>query len=213
MVEEPEAIHAIMSFLCEDHIRFARFLEEEGLFCPNSGNDYIGSGSRGFTSFLPQESKRQDGGAYLKDCWVLLESQETVFVSPDMFNEFVLPYHKKIAEMFGYVYYGCCEPIDKRIGYIKTIPNLRSVSVSPWCDEATMARECIDKYVYSRKPAPSLLSGHSVDYDEIKNNIEASFKAAEGCSMEIIMKDLHTVSGDIMRVRNWVDIVRSYIMP
>jgi len=213
MAEEPEAIHAIMDFLCDDHIRFARFLEGEGLFCLNTQNDYVGSGSRGFTSCLPHEGKRPDGGANLKDCWVLLESQETVSVSPGMFNEFVLPYHKKIAEIFGFVYYGCCEPIDKRIGYIKTIGNLRSVSVSPWCNEETMARECAGKYVYSRKPAPSLLSGHSVDYSEVRRDIEATFKKASDCNLEIVMKDLHTVSGDIARVKNWVDMARSYIIP
>ena len=211
MIEEPEAIHAIMNFLCEDHIRFAKYLENEGLICPNTGNDYLGSGSRGFTASLPQKGQRPDGGAYLKDCWVLLESQETTVISPDMFNKFVLPYHKRIAEIFGLVYYGCCEPVNNRIKFIKTIPNLRSVSVSPWCDEEVMAKVCAGNYVYSRKPAPSLLSGHSIDYDAVRRDIKNTLKTAGGCNLEIIMKDLHTTSGDIMRVKNWVDIARSLV--
>jgi len=209
MVEEPDAIHAIMRFLCDDSLRFARFLEEEGLFCPNSENDYIGSGSRGFTDSLPRMGKRPDGGAHLKDCWVLLESQETVLVSPDMFTEFVLPYQKKIAEAFGLVYYGCCEPLDKRIKSVLEIPNIRSLSVSPWCDEMIMAGACAGKHVYSRKPAPSILSGPAVDYDATGRDIINTLKTAEGCNLEIIMKDLHTTCGDIMRVKKWVDQARS----
>ena len=209
MVEEPEAIHAIMEFLCEDHIRFARYLEDEGLFCPNSGNDYIGSGSRGFASELPQTGGKPDGGAYLKDCWVLLESQETTVISPDMFCEFVLPYQKRIAELFGLVYYGCCEPVDNRIGPVTSIPNLRSISVSPWCDEEAMAKICAGRYVYSRKPAPSLLSGHTVNQNALRQDIENTLKTANGCNLEIVMKDLHTTGGDIMRVKNWVDMARS----
>ena len=209
MVDDPEAIHGIMDFLCEDHIRHARYLEGEGLFCPNGGNDYIGSGSRGFTSDLPEEGKRPEGGAYLRDCWVLLESQETTVVSPAMFAEFVLPYHKKIAELFGLVYYGCCEPLDSRIKYIKTIPNLRSLSVSPWCDENIMAEVCAGSFVYSRKPAPSELSGPSVDWDGMKKGLEKTLRTAGGCNLKIIMKDLHTTAGDITRVRDWVDMARA----
>ena len=212
MIDEPEAVHAVMDFLCEDHIRFARYLEDKGLLCPNTGNDYIGSGSRGFTSELPQTGRKPDGGAYLRDCWVLLESQETTAISPDMFCEFVLPYHKRIAELFGLVYYGCCEPLDDRIGaVVRDIPNVRSISVSPWCDEEVMAKECGRRYVYSRKPAPSMLSGHTADWGALRRDIENTLKAADGCSLEIVMKDLHTTCGDITRLKNWVDMVRSLI--
>ena len=209
MIEEPETIHFIMNFLCEEHIRYAQFLEQEGMYSPNTGNDYVGSGSKGYTTDLPNDGRRPDGGAYLRDTWVLIESQETVSVSTDMFCEFVLPYHKKIAEMFGLVYYGCCEPLDKRIDAVKSIPNLRSLSISPWSDEEAMAKECGRSYVYSRKPAPSQLSGPVADYDAIGRDIENTLKVAGGCNLEIVMKDLHTTSKDIMRIKKWVDMARS----
>lgn len=209
MIDEPETIHAIMNFLCNDILHVAQILENEGLFCPNTGNDYVGSGTRGFTSDLPQTGKRPDGGANLKDCWALLESQETVSVSPEMFAEFVWPYHKKIAKEFGLVYYGCCEPLEDRIDFIKSIPNLRSVSVSPWCNEVILAKECAGKYVYSRKPAPSAISAHTVDYAALSKDLENTIKIAGNCNLEIVMKDLHTVSGDIMRTKRWVDMARS----
>jgi hypothetical protein len=72
MIEEPEAIHAIMDYLCEDHLRLAKFLEDEGIFCPNTDNDYIGSGSRGYTSNLPKPAKDRMEGHILRIagyCW------------------------------------------------------------------------------------------------------------------------------------------------
>ena len=71
--------------------------------------------------------------------WGFGESQETVGVSPEMFAEFVLPYQLPILERFGLNCYGCCEPLDKRWEYVKQIPRLRRVSVSPWSNRAFMA--------------------------------------------------------------------------
>ena len=77
----------------------------------------------------------------LKDMWGFCESQETVSVDPELFAEFVLPYQMPILERFGLNCYGCCEGLDSRWDYIRHIPNLRRVSVSPWADEAKMAEQ------------------------------------------------------------------------
>ena len=41
-----------------------------------------------------------------------MDSQETVSISPDMYGEFIFPYYKKVAERYGLLSYGCCEPVD-----------------------------------------------------------------------------------------------------
>ena len=51
-----------------------------------------------------------------------------------------------------------------------------------------MAKECAGHYVYSRKPAPSLLSGHTADWDVIRQDIENTVKTAGECSLEIVME-------------------------
>ena len=58
----------------------------------------------------------------------LSESQETVGVSPELFEEFVFQYQLPIISRFGFACYGCCEPVDSRWHVIKKIPNLRRVS-------------------------------------------------------------------------------------
>jgi hypothetical protein len=45
--EQPDRL---MCFLRDDHLAYAGWLESEGLLCPNDENDYIGSGSMGYTS-------------------------------------------------------------------------------------------------------------------------------------------------------------------
>lgn len=208
MYDEPEMLHKLLKFLKDDHIAFAKWAEKEGILSLNNENDYIGSGSYGFTEELPKSNYNTDGIVRTEDMWVLLESQETVGISPEMFNEFILPYQMEIAEIFGLVYYGCCEPVHGRWKYLKNIKNLRSISVSPWCNETIMARELGKNYIYSRKPNPSLISTNSFDEDLIRKDIQNTLKTASNCSLEIIMKDVHTVNNEPYRLKRWVEIAR-----
>ncbi len=211
MYDEPEALHRLMSYMRDDHLRLAAFCEKEGLLALNNEGDYTGSGSRGFTHHLPQPGHSAAGAVCAKDMWVLLESQETVAVSPRMFNEFVLPYQQQIAEKFGLVYYGCCEPVDARWQYLKTIPNLRSVSVSPWANVQVMADALQRNYVFSRKPSPALLSTDRFDEDAIRGDIRHTLTAARNCNVELVLKDLHVTQQQPWRMARWVQICREEI--
>ena len=98
---DPEGLHRLMAFLRDDHLAYADWLEQEGLLSLNNENDYIGSGSMGYTHALPQDGNGGTSAVRLQDLWVLVESQESVGLSPDMLQEFVFPYHKTLAEQFG----------------------------------------------------------------------------------------------------------------
>ena len=120
-----------------------------------------------------------------RDQWVLLESQETVGVGPEQFEEFIFPYQLSVAEAFGRVYYGCCEPVHSRIAVVKRLPRLARVSVSPWADETVMAAELGADAVYSRKPSPSRI--------------------------ELVMTDVHTLNNEPERLPRWVALARDEI--
>lgn len=211
MYDDPEGLHRFMAFLRDDHIAFAEWLEKEGLLTLNNENDYIGSGSRGYVNDLPQPDYKEGDPVRLKDLWVLSESQETVGVSPELFAEFIFPYQLAVIEKFGLCYYGCCEPVHSRWKVLKNIPNLRSVSISPWCDEEYMAAELGRKYVYSRKPNPALISTKRFDEDVIKDDIRKTLEIAKDCNIEIVMKDVHTLSGEPNRMARWVKLAREVI--
>jgi len=211
MYDNPEGIHRLMTFLRDDHLAVIEWYEKEGLLTLNNENDYVGSGSLGYTEELPQPGRAEGDQVKLKDLWVLSESQETVGVSPQMFAEFVFPYQLPVINKFGLSYYGCCEPVHSRWPILKQIPNLRKVSVSPWCDEKIMAEALGRDYVFCRKPNPELISKESFDEDAIRQDIRNTLEIARGCNLEIVMKDVHTVAGRPERPGRWVEIAREEI--
>ena len=208
MVDDPEGLHQLMKFLHDDHMALATWLEKENLLSLNNENDYIGSGSVGYSDELPAPDF--SGHVRFCDLWCLSESQETVGVGPEMFQEFIFPYQKSIVERFGLSYYGCCEPVNNRWHVVKQINNLRKVSVSPWCDEAFMARELGSRYVYCRKPNPTQVSTDRFDENAIREDLATTIRHTRqhGCILELVMKDVHTVQRQPERLARWVQLAR-----
>ena len=210
MYDQPEGLHRLMGFLRDDHLAYARWLEKEGLLTLNNENDYIGSGSVGYTRDLPAAGGAGDR-VRTTDQWVLLESQETVGVGPEQFEEFIFPYQLSLANCFGKCYYGCCEPVSNRIHILRRMPNLVRVSVSPWADEELMASDCGREIVYSRKPNPTLVSTGTFDEDAICADLRRTLEVTAGCRVELIMKDVHTLDNEPRRLPRWVELARQAI--
>ena len=211
MFDNPDGLHRLMAFLRDDHLNFATWLEAEGLLTLDNENDYIGSGSMGYTHALPQSDWRDDQPTRMRDRWVLLESQETVGVGPDQFEEFIFPYQLSIAEKFGKCFYGCCEPVHNRLHVLKRIPNLERISVSPWADEPFMAGELGSDVVFSRKPNPTLISTPVFDEDAIRADLRHTLEVTRGCRVEFAMKDVHTLDNHPERLPRWVELARQVI--
>lgn len=211
MYDHPDGLHRLMGFLRDDSLAYARWLEDQGLLSLNNRNDYIGSGSMGYTRDLPASDTGGNGHVRPADQWVLLESQETVGVGPELFGEFIFPYQLSIAAEFGKCYYGCCEPVHSRIEVLKRLPNLARISVSPWADEEIMARECGTDIAFSRKPNPTLISTEVFDEGAILADLRTTLQTAAGCRVEFAMKDVHTLSNEPGRLARWVELARQAI--
>ncbi len=205
MYENPADLHKLMALFRDDHLHRLDLLEKNGLLTLNNEGEYVGSGGSGWTKELPQ---KDFDGKHVRtmDMWGFAESQETIGVSPQMFNEFILPYQIPLLARFGLNCYGCCEPVDKRWEYIVKIPRLRRVSVSAWANIHDMAERLGDRYIYSWKPRPSDLAFPSIDKDAIRSYIRETVKAAKGCNLEIIMKDNHTIGNNPQNVIDWTRI-------
>ncbi|HSQ39516.1 MAG TPA: hypothetical protein VLM78_05100 [Anaerolineales bacterium] len=213
MYDNPAGLHRLMAFLSDECLHFLEWFEREGLLTLNNENDYVGSGSQGWTMELGINSgkgtaKSVDQPVRLRDLWGLSESQETVGVSPKMFEEFIFPYQLPVISRFGLSYYGCCEPIHNRWRVIKRIPNLRRVSISPWCDQEKMAAELGRDYIFCRKPNPAMISTARFDEDAIREDLRTTLRLAGGCPLELVMKDVHTLNNEPLRLGRWVDLAR-----
>jgi len=220
MYEEPEELHQLMAFLRDDILAFVKWQEENGLLTPNWGNEHSGSNSYGFTNKLPTNSPSQTDllkgktDIRLSDLWINTNSQESVGISKECFTEFVLPYYVDICKRAGLVYYGCCEPVHMIFdGALDTLPNLRKLSVSPWCNEEDIAEKLQGKdIIYSRKPSPNYLGvGKELDEDAFCSHIAATLNAAKGLPLEFTFRDIYTLSGNIPKLRRAVDLVRNLI--
>jgi hypothetical protein len=208
--DAPEALDAVMCYLRDDRIAYFRWLEQEGLLGLNNDSELVGSGSPGFTTRLPQSDYA--GQPRLCDLWVWMESQETTMISPRMFTRQFLPYMAEVSKLFGQVYYGCCEPVhDRWDAIIEAIPNVRGVSISPWCDMQIMAKKLGRERVFSRKPKPWPISGPMPDFDTISQDLDETLEAARDCNLEIIYRDVYRIGGDRARLRKWLELVRSRI--
>ena len=87
------------------------------------------------------------------------------------------------------------------------VPRLRRVSVSSWCDVAAAAEALERQYIFSWKPNPAQLVGN-YSPERIRAEITETLDVAQGCVLEMIMKDTHTVENHPERLSTWVDIAQ-----
>lgn len=206
--DEPETLHALMRYMTDDRLALFSFLEREGLLVPNTDTQMAGPRAYGYVSGLPAAD--HEGPVAINQLWGWAESQETVAISPDMFKEFILPYLAELSAKFALIYYGCCEPVHDRLELIMgSIPNLRSVSVSGWSDLEKVGEMLGNRYVYSRKPAPALVSGSNPPWDLAREDMAKTYRATRNGCVEILFRDLYTVAGEVGRLAEWVRMTKA----
>ena len=113
----------------------------------------------------------------------------------------------------GLLYWGCCEPTHPFWEDIRKFPHLKKVSISRWCDEQFMAEALKGTgVVYSRKPDPNLL-GVDVKLNEEAwtKHLRKTLELTRQIAVEILVRDVYTVHGDLGKPRRAVEIARQEI--
>lgn len=208
LYDYPELFKEMMDRIANDYIAFFKYLEAENLLLQNHSYETLTQGS---LCFYDEPEKHYQ--IKTTDMWGYLDSQETVGMSPEMFHEFIFPCYKRIADLYGRLSYGCCEPVSAFWDDIKTLNNLKKISVSPWCDEEFMAEQLKNSgIIYLRKPNPNYLGvGKTLDEPSFREHIEKTLKTAKGCNLEIAQRDVYTINHDIGKVKRYVEIIRESI--
>jgi hypothetical protein len=209
MMDKPDYIHCLLSRMTDGYMRMLDQLETEGLLCqPQSLIHCTGA----YTDELPAQGY-DPAKPRPKDIWMFGLAQIFSSVSPKMFREFEVEYCSQICARFGLVYYGCCDPLDKKMKEVRLIPNVRKVSMSPWTDQERGAAELGRDFVFSRKPNPALLAGQYFDPEEISQDLRRTIQVCEqyGCSLEIILKDISTVGYHPERLFEWSRIAMQLV--
>ncbi len=209
LMDHPEPFSRLMGRITDEYLRYYQWLEKNGLLIPNNDDFFVNQGTFGFTDELPQGKPGTPTG--LQDMWFYMDSQETVTVSPAMYETFFFPHYRRLAEPFGRLNYGCCEPVhliwDR---CVSRLPGLRKVSISPWCDEAFMGERLRgSSVIYHRKPSPLFvgLGGH-LDEDGFRKHIRETIHRAKGCRLEFSFRDVYDLGGHPEKPARAVQIVR-----
>ncbi len=211
ILDRPDFVHEVMTFLEEGHHKWLDQLVERNLLSLNNDNTYQSTGGNGYTDELPAPGFDPQR-VRLIDMWGSSESQEFQVVSPKMHVEFALQYEKRLLERFGLTGYGCCEDLSHKLRDVFTIPNMRRISISPFADVEDCAPQLKGDYIFSWKPHPAHLVG-SFDEARIRDYLHRTMELARehGNVLEIILKDTHTCEHHPKRFERWSQICRELI--
>ncbi len=203
LVDRPDFMHKIIARLTDAHLSLLDQLEEQGLL--GSKQDRIHC-TGAFTDELPA-SEPDPQKPRARDLWTSGMAQIFSAVSPAMHDEFEIDYAARWYARFGLGYYGCCEPLDEKIGVIRKLERVRKISMSPWVDIERGAEQIGPDFVFSRKPSPAFLAWDKWQPEAVFQDLSDTLLccARHRCPVEFILKDISTVRYQPQRLWEWVD--------
>jgi hypothetical protein len=204
LIDRPAFMHRLVARMTDGYLSMLDQLEDQGLLCPPQPLIHC---TGAYTSELPAPGY-DPRRPRTKDIWMFGLAQMFATVSPAMFREFEVDYASRICARFGLVYYGCCDPLDRKMNEVRMIPHVRKVSMSPWTDQERGASEIGKKYVFSRKPNPAFLATTSFDPTMVRADLEKTREICHksGSPLEFILKDISTVKYQPDRLFQWARI-------
>ena len=211
IIDRPEFVHKylekMLTVMCDEVDKYEKF----GLI--GVGEPYIHYAGA-FTDELPgyngESEQELEGYRHsAKYAWTMGMAQIFSMVSPEIHKEFEIDYQKRYYSRFGLGYYGCCEPLDRKIDIIRQLPNVRKISMSPWVDMERGAEAMGGDYVFSRKPNPAFLASDEAWRPElVRKDLEEACRISAKYSnpCELILKDVSTIGNKPERLWEWAKI-------
>lgn len=207
LMDRPEMMHAIMEKLTVGCISMVEQMNRLQLFDIDSNICHC---SQTFMPDMPKEGDLALSG----NAWAFGLAQLFTAVSPEITAEFELPYMKRIFPYFGAIYYGCCDRLDDRMDVIAKLPKIRKLSCSPWSHREAFAEKMPGYCVMSNKPNPAYIATGVLDEDVIRRDIRRTIDAARAHnrSLELILKDISTVTHNPAALWRWQEIAMEEVM-
>jgi len=210
LVERPALVNAAVERMVDAWMAELDQFESQNLLALDCNNTRIGSGGYGYTWDLPGAGF-DPTHVLPRNMWGCSNAQIFAEVSPDMHWEFALRHDLRWLQRWGLTYYGCCEPLDRKIGLLRRIPNLRKISMSPWNDPERILREVGGDYVLSFKPSPAIFVEDTWNPEKARKAMSSVMERARGAHLEVIMKDVSTVCYKPQRLWDWARIAMEVV--
>lgn len=187
VIDAPEFVHETMRMMTDMKLRLLDQYREMGALTLNH-QSITGSSSYTYTDELP-------GSDYIPDhvvernLWGYAQAQELSGVSPEMLEEFILPYQAELLNRFGLSSYGCCEAMDVKIKSVeKFIKNLRILAISPYSNHRLAAEISAGKYVLACKLHPDLIS--HFDEARVDEYVKDILESTNGCPVTLTFAEI-----------------------
>jgi len=203
--ERPDFMHKLARRFMEIGQAQFKQLEEQGLLDPRPVLLHC-------TAACSRELPAADckGRYRAKDVWGRCAAQIFGSVSPAMHDEFDLAYNQQLFKDCGLLYYGCCEPMDRKIDILrKRFKNLRKISITPWADPQRAAENIGSDYVMAAKPNPAFVASPRFDPAPVEAEIARYCKACRehGTTLEFVLKDISTIANNPQNLTQWAAAV------
>ncbi len=197
--DRPEFIHRIMDFITDATIAY--HLEREAVGGVDSEQTW---GYRMPYEEIPESADRYS----LALGWPTIAAQSMCGLSPAMYEEFVQPYHERLAQVAGKdrTYYHGCEDLTKKIPIIRQLPNLRRFHISPWTNLEVAADELGRDFVLEVVAHPDTL--HVQTDDEMRDWLERTMDIAGDSIFDLNLGEIETVFGDPSVLVRWAEIAQ-----
>ena len=203
LMDNPELLHATIKEFTDNGLSIMKQMEAQNLLDTNIPELHC----------TPPYSSDLQPGTGLKNIWFRCMAQMFGEVSPDMWKEFELDYVAPLAKECGLVYYGCCEPLERKISLLReNIPNLRKLGVSPQANPESCAEQIGRDFVYAHKPNPANVAT-TFDAETVRKEIARIVKTCEAnnCAYEFVLKDISTVGYKPQNLIDWTKTVMEIV--
>jgi hypothetical protein len=143
--------------------------------------------------------------------WPTIAAQSMCGISPAMYEEFVQPYHARLAAVVSEhrVYYHGCENLTAKIPIIRRLPNLRRFHISAWTDLEAAARQLGRDFVLEVCNHPETLAVQSPE--QMRKDVERIMEVAGECIMDINLGEIETVFGNPSVLRTWAQVAQEVV--
>ncbi len=209
LVERPDFMHRTVRRFAD--IAAAQFRQLEALDLLDPDPLYLHC-TAGSTRELPAADFA--GKVRRKDVWGRCAAQIFGSVSPAMHDAFDLAYNADLFGGCGLVYYGCCEPMDRKIDLLRQrFANLRKVSITPWADPERAAEALGRDLVMAAKPNPAFVASAGFDPAPVREEMTRYLEACRrhGTPCEFVLKDISTIANRPENLTRWAETASAVI--
>jgi hypothetical protein len=198
--DHPELLHRMMDFITDGTIAYHRSRQAAGAVDPEESWSY-----RTHYEELPEGA---DPG-HLENSWTYISAQSLCGLSPTMYEEFLQPYHERLASVMGEdrLYYHGCEDLTPKIPIIRKLPNLRRFHISAWTDlESAVNQLGRDFVLETNVHGPDTMAVHTPS--DMRAALRRIMDVAGDAVIDINITDVETTFGTPSTLTTWSEIAQ-----